>query len=194
MKSKYKIVKHDTQPYFVTMNVHMKIPVFTKELYAQCIMQNLSFYRENNQLQIYAYIIMDTHIHLIVAHESNLSGVLQRFKSYTAKQCIALLQKDDREWILPLMKEHKASYKKDSLYQFWQEGNHPRQRHTVQMFNQKVEYIHHNPVRRGLVDDESGWKYSSARAYAGMQSIFAVDQIEELGVSGQELGNILRKQ
>jgi len=53
--------------------------------------------------------------------------------------------------------------------QFWQEGHHPKRILDDKMMWQKIEYVHHNPVRRGYVDEPEHWRYSSARVYAGME-------------------------
>jgi hypothetical protein len=43
-----------------------------------------------------------------------------------------------------------------------------------QVMIQKLEYVHHNPVKRGSVDDPGHWRYSSARNYAGMTGLVEV--------------------
>jgi hypothetical protein len=43
------------------------------------------------------------------------------------------------------------------------------------MMRQKIEYIHHNPVKRGYVDDDVHWRYSSARNYAGQEGLLKID-------------------
>ena len=177
MKSRYKILNNDDSLYFLTLNVLLKIPVFTNSSFMDIIINNLKFYRNNQQLKIFSFVIMDNHIHLIASHKENLSKVIRNFKSFTAKELIAQLKKDSRSWILNLLKENKADYKTDSIYQFWQEGNHPKQIQNVEMFNQKVEYIHYNPVKRGLVSDAKDWIYSSARNYLGLDCVFQIDKI-----------------
>ena len=178
MKSRYKILKNDNSLYFLTLNVILKIPVFTNSSYMDIILENFAFYREHQHLKIFSYVIMDNHIHFIASHPDNLSQVIQNFKSYTAKKLLHRLQSDNRNWILELMTNLKADYKTESTYQFWQEGNHPKQIQDIEMYNQKVEYIHYNPVRRGLVSNEEDWIYSSAKNFLGLESVFQVDELE----------------
>jgi len=121
---------------------------------------------------------MDNHIHMIASHPTDLTGVIRNFKSYTAKKLLHRLQSDNRGWILKLMSNFKADYKSESTYQFWEEGNHPKQIQNVIMSNQKVEYIHYNPVRRGLVSNEEDWVYSSARNFLGLESVYQVDELK----------------
>ena len=178
MKSRYKILPNDDSLYFLTLNVFLKIPVFTNSSYMDIILENFAFYRENQHFKIFSYLIMDNHIHLIASHPDNLSQVIQNFKSYTAKKLLYSLKSDKRDWILQLMSAYKPDYKSESTYQFWQEGNHPKQIQDIEMYNQKVEYIHYNPVRRGLVSNEEDWVYSSARNFLGLDSVFQVDELE----------------
>lgn len=60
-------------------------------------------------------------------------------------------------------------------YQVWQEGSHPEEITTDEMMQQKVEYIHNNPVRRGYVEEPSHWRYSSARNYEGKDGLLSVE-------------------
>ena len=68
----------------------------------------------------------------------------------------------------------KDPRKTDRSYQFWQEGNQPKQIAGDEMMRQKLEYIHYNPVKRGYVDDPLHWRYSSARNYAGLPTLLDV--------------------
>jgi putative transposase len=179
MKSRYKIFKNDDLPYFLTMNVFLNIPVFTNSFYMDVIIDNFQHYRDYQDLKIFSYVIMDNHIHLIASHNKDLSGIIQSFKSFTAKKIIILLQNDKRNWILKLLSENKPEHKTSSRFQFWEEGNHPKQMQYIEMFNQKTDYIHYNPVRRGLVEKEEDWIYSSARNYLDFEGkiVFKIDEL-----------------
>ena len=162
----------------MTFSVIAKIPVFTNSMYMNVIIDNFKFYRENQGLKIYFYVIMDNHIHLIASHDENIGYVIQNLKKFTAKEILGLLKRDTREWILYLMRYYKKKYKTRSQYQFWQEGSHPQMILSWDMLKQKAEYIHMNPVKRGLVLEAEDWLYSSARNVAGMESVFEVDIVE----------------
>jgi REP-associated tyrosine transposase len=178
MKSRYKIFDNDDRPYFLTFNVLKNIPVFTNSSYMDIIIENFLFYQQNQNMKIYSYVIMDNHIHLIASHINNLTDIVRNYKSYTAKKILKVLKSDKRGWILSLLQQFKASYKTESKYQFWEEGKHPKQIQNIEIFNQKTEYIHFNPVRRGLVENEIDWLYSSARNYHDESSVFKIDVLE----------------
>jgi putative transposase len=69
-------------------------------------------------------------------------------------------------------------HKGKSQHQVWQEGFHPKEIITEEMLRQKLDYIHHNPVRLGLVDRPEDWRYSSARDYFGQDGLLEIDLIE----------------
>lgn len=62
-------------------------------------------------------------------------------------------------------------------YQFWQQYNHPIERWNSKLIQQKIAYIHRNPVKAGFVTDTTDWKYSSARNFQGDHTILEIDEI-----------------
>jgi len=68
----------------------------------------------------------------------------------------------------------KAKHKVEQRYQLWQEGSHPQQILDDEMMEQKLGYMHNNPVERGYVDEPTHWRYSSARNYAGLPGLIDV--------------------
>ena len=99
----------------------------------------------------------------------DLSKVLREFKLYTAKAILAHLK---QRWVnryLERLAYARKAHKHDRDYQFWQEGSHLELIGSPQMMTQKVEYIHHNPVKCGYVDRAEHWRYSSARDYGGSE-------------------------
>ena len=76
------------------------------------------------------------------------------------------------------MQFHKHEHKTDSSHQVWQEGFHPQQLYSEDVLRQKVDYLHHNPVRAGLVERPEDWFYSSARNYAGLNGALEIDELE----------------
>ncbi|MBM4067104.1 MAG: transposase, partial [Planctomycetes bacterium] len=69
-------------------------------------------------------------------------------------------------------------YETESDYQVWQEGIHPQLILNEEMLMQKIEYIHYNPVRHGLVDAPEHWRYSSSRNYLlNDHSVIPVDEL-----------------
>jgi REP element-mobilizing transposase RayT len=116
------------------------------------------------KLEIYVYVILENHFHMICS-APKLSKVIQSLKRHTAKCIIQQLEQERKIWILNLLNFYKKNHKTKSKHQLWQEGFHPKQINSEEMFIQKAEYIHYNPVKRGYVTVPVSWYYSSARDY-----------------------------
>lgn len=167
-RNRYKIFS-DIFPYFLTATVVNWLPVFSKPLFAEMLFDSLNFLVENNRLSIYAFVLMENHLHLIASSE-NLSKEIGLFKSYTARSIIDYLIEQKNSFLLDQLVWHKKSHKHDQKHQLWQEGSHPKEIRTSEMMIQKIEYIHFNPVKRGYIEKPEHWVYSSARNFAGLES------------------------
>ncbi|MDO9578515.1 MAG: hypothetical protein Q7J16_11575 [Candidatus Cloacimonadales bacterium] len=172
-RTRYKFIEKD-QPHFITCTVVNWICVFGKQEVAQIILDSLNFLQKEKRLLLFAYIIMEHHVHLIAKAE-NLEKEIANFKSFTARSIIDYYKETGQVQILKQLTVFKEKYKTDRDYQFWQEGNHPEQIQNYDMMQQKVEYIHNNPVRVGYVDEPIHWRLSSARNYEGMQGLIDVE-------------------
>ncbi|MCK4357751.1 MAG: transposase [Candidatus Cloacimonetes bacterium] len=177
MRSSYKFSEYGTELYFLTFTIVEWIPVFIRQKYCDIIVNNLQFYRKEQGLKIHYLVIMPEHIHIIVSSENDVRKIIQNFKSYTAKEIIQNLKHDKRKWILNLLKYYKKKHKSESEYQVWQEGSHPEIITSTAMLNQKINYIHFNPVKAGFVTTPEQWRYSSAGYYDGNESIMEFDEI-----------------
>jgi REP element-mobilizing transposase RayT len=175
MKSRYTIREPDG-PYFVTCTVVNWIPIFTRKPYFDILIDSFKFCRQHKGLKLYAYVILDNHLHLVVAGDK-LADIIRDFKSYTAKRLINQLEQDQKTWILNQFQYYKKHAKTRSDYQVWQEGFHPQQIVSEEMLQQKIDYLHHNPVRAGLVARPEDWVYSSARDYAGEKGFIELDDL-----------------
>ncbi len=150
MRSRYQII-NNSGVYFITSTIIEWIPVFTKREYFDIIVQSLSYCRQNKGLKLFAYVVMDNHVHFI-ASADKLSQIVKDFKSFTARGIIKTAKIGGRKWLLNQFEYYKKKYKNDSEYQVWQEGFHPQMIMEEEVFRQKVEYIHNKPVKRGFVD------------------------------------------
>ncbi|HSI15890.1 MAG TPA: transposase, partial [Chthoniobacter sp.] len=113
------------------------------------LVASLAHCREKKGLKVYGWVILDTHFHAVLA-APQLAGVLRDIKSYTAKLLIEQLGAEGREWLLNQLRYYRAGHKPNE-YQIWQEGSHPQAILSDAMMEQKLEYLHNNPVKRGWV-------------------------------------------
>jgi putative transposase len=161
--------KYKTYPgglFFVTLTVVGWIDVFTRREYADEIIRNLNYCIENKGLKVYAFCIMPSHLHMVAYSENSLSDTLREFKSYTAKKIINLIenntQESRKEWLLYLFRYYGKYNKHNAEHQFWQQHNHPIDLITAKFIDQKIDYIHDNPVNAGLVTEAHCYVFSSA--------------------------------
>jgi putative transposase len=176
MRSRYKIAE-TASPHFITCTTVEWLPVFTRPTYLDIITASLIFCRQHKGLRLHAYVVLDNHLHLIVSAD-NLSQVIQDFKRHTAKEILAAANQENKQWLLRQFEFYKGIYKKKSQHQVWQEGVHPQAITAEDMLKQKLDYIHYNPVRLGLVDRPEDWRYSSARNYLGQDGVLEIDLLE----------------
>jgi REP element-mobilizing transposase RayT len=170
-RSRYTFTQTN-QPHFMTLTVLHWIPVFTRPETVQILFDSLRYLMAEG-LTIYAYVVLENHLHL-VAQSEQLDRGIARLKSFTSRQLLAYLQDKKVKAILDQLAFYKKAHKGDRLYQFWQECVHPELIQDEKMMQQKVEYIHYNPVKRGYVDEAAHWRYSSARNYAGLAGLLEV--------------------
>ncbi|MDZ7758111.1 REP-associated tyrosine transposase [Rhodohalobacter sp.] len=175
-RSRYRVYDSD-YPYFITSSIVEGYPVFSNPLAAQVILDALEFIQNKRSTIVYAYVIMENHIHMVI-QDDKLPQQIQAFKSWTARAIIDLFSDNGHYLQLHKLKKAKNPSHVDSVHQLWQEGFYPKQIFDDKMMIQKIEYIHNNPVKRGFVDQPEEWRYSSARNYLGMESLVPVTLFE----------------
>lgn len=149
--------------YFLTYTVIEWIDIFTSVDYFQTILNTLKFYQKSLELKIFGYVVMTNHLHLL-AQCRDMIKFTKGFKSYTTKEIKILVRSDHRKYISTLIR-NSYSRRKGQEFQIWKNGNWPELIESEDFFNQKLDYIHENPVIRGYVEKEEDWLFSSARNY-----------------------------
>ena len=163
MRSRYRV--HDsTLAHFVTGTIVEWLPVFTTATMCDILVEALAFCREHKSLRIYGWVILDNHFHAVLS-APDLSAVLADLKRFTARCIIEQLETERREWLLRQLHLFKAAHKTASEHQVWQEGSHPQAIGSDATMLQKLDYLHANPVKRGLVAAPEHWRYCSAREW-----------------------------
>ena len=180
MRSSVKHTIKTDKAYFLTLTVVNWADVFSRKNHRDAIIESLKYCQKHKGLNLFAYVIMTNHIHLIAnANEPFLlKDVMRDFKKFTAKKIIEQIREEPesrREWLLSIFMINAAGSKKHSEYKFWQEGNHAIELYREKFVWNKVNYIHNNPVEAGFVKEPQDWLYSSARNYYGLESILEVE-------------------
>lgn len=166
MSTGYQITDQSAM-YFITHTIVDWVDVFTRKSYRDIVIDSLLHCCEKKGLKIYAYVIMSNHIHMIVQSETGtLSNTIRNYKRFTATaiiDAITNLPESRKEWMLHRFSWNGANNIRNTDNQFWIQSNHPEIIYNRDFFMQKLNYIHENPVRAGIVDKAEDYLYSSAR-------------------------------
>jgi REP element-mobilizing transposase RayT len=177
MRSRYRVLEPHA-PHFVTSSVVAWLPIFTTAARCDILVDSLKYCREHKQLRVFAWVIMDNHFHAVLG-APDLPRVMADFKRHTAQRIVEQLERERCEWLLNQFEFFRAKYKTESSHQVWQEGFHPQAITDDQTWEQKLDYIHNNPVVRGLVAGPEHWRYSSAHEWlVGAEPCFRCDRLD----------------
>ena len=151
--------------YFISFATVFWVDVFVRRIYFDCIVENLNHCVDNKGMEIYAWCIMPSHIHLVFKSTIQRPDELIRdFKSFTSKKLIALIngniQESRKEWLLNSFKKAAATNSNNTNNQFWQQDNHPIELWSLHVIQQKIDYTHENPVVAGFVENDYEYLYS----------------------------------
>jgi len=142
------------QLYFLTFTIKNWYYILDRHNRFTILLDSLKFCQKNKGLQIYAWVFMINHIHLIVK-SADVSGFVRDFKKHTAFELIKNLNATEPSVATLFTGD-------DNKYQLWQPTNMPKLIEQEKYFFQKKNYIENNPVRRGYVALPEHWVYSSA--------------------------------
>ena len=166
--------------YFVTDTVVDWVDIFTRPIYKHIVIESLQYCQEHKGLIIYAWVLMSNHLHAIVGSEgeAKVSDIWSDFKKFTSKEIIATIKTEisesRSEWMLNRFEYSGKNDKKIKNYRFWQEGNDAQGIYLNEYFEQKLNYIHYNPVKAEIVNRPEDYRYSSAIDYAGGKGLLKV--------------------
>lgn len=137
-------------------------PILQASAHKEIITNSLNFLVQHKRVYVYAFVIMDNHFHLIWQMRSghHLKHVQRDFLKYTAQQIKFSLAIHEPNLLAEM--ETKAA---DRKYQLWQRNSLNVPLYTTKVFEQKLAYIHQNPVKAGLANTPWTYYYSSASFY-----------------------------
>ena len=159
--------------YFVSFAVVGWLDVFTRNEYKDLLLESLEFCQKSKGMEIHAWCIMTNHVHLIFKSIDNQKPelILGDFKRFTSRNIIKAIQENPREsrkeFLLDYFKKEAAKSSNTTNFQFWRHDNKPIELWSNDVIQQKINYIHNNPVEGGIVFKPEDYKYSSASDYAG---------------------------
>jgi putative transposase len=151
-------------------------------------LESLRFCQTEKGLEIYAWCIMPSHVHLIIGTTGKpMQDILRDFKSLLQevlkmKSKITQGKVDETElafqWLIWMMERAGMKNGNNNAWQLWQQHNQPIELNTNEMLDKRLDYLHLNPVISGFVYEPEHWKYSSASDYSGSKGLLDVCIIE----------------
>ena len=156
----------DVHVYFVTYSIVDWLPVFVSGAACDIVANSLNFCHDQKGLRINAFVIMPTHFHAIIFDKDfdskRLDATLTDFRKFTGRSLSDFCaQRMPRSFTDTL----QAAAGTDRERRFWQPSRHPEAIETEAFWEQKFNYLHENPCRKGLVVRAADWRYSSAAYY-----------------------------
>jgi len=167
--------------YYLTFQIVGWADIFTRKIYRNIAIESLQFCQQHKGLYLYAYVIMSNHIHLLAQSETgDLNGIIRDFKNNTSKKFLNVLNdpvESRSDWMKLVFKYH-GKCKNKQTNQVWTHENHAEHVYSQKFIEQKIDDIHNNPVRAGIVARAEDYLYSSASNYAELDSIIEVVKID----------------
>ena len=156
----------------LTFSCFQRLPLLAKERSRSWFVSAMRCARRDLRLSIWAYVIMPEHVHVIVypqEREYKIARIRTALKLPVTHKAIRFLERSAPAFLEKLKDVQPNG---DLHYRFWQRGG-GYDRNVVEpaTLMQMIEYIHNNPVRRGLVAKATDWVWSSARFHAGIRPV-----------------------
>jgi len=170
----------DSYAHFVTTRTYENQPYFKNEEFSNILLKEIGFYSEKYGFEVLGWVIMPDHVHLLLWWDKeensalSISKIMQGIKAGTAMRIIGLLKSKGLERggglerVLQATRKDCAvskSHKRNLRYRLWQPGFYDFNVHSEEKFLEKLNYMHNNPVKAGLVSSPCDYKWSSYKKY-----------------------------
>ena len=168
--------------YFMTLTVVGWADIFTRKVHRDIMIDAIKFCQREKGLMVFAFVIMSNHVHLVCKSNSNdLSGAIRDLKRHTSKRITDQIETNPKEkrkeWLKMVMKYHAKYNKRVNDIQLWTHFNHAVELDNNFILDQRMEYVHQNPVKAGIVKNAHEYIYSSASHYHGESCLIQIDEL-----------------
>lgn len=163
MEKRYRI---EGSIYYITSVIHNRLNIFVAPSFVIPIIDSLNYYRYQYATKIIGYVIMPDHIHLLIFPqvEQAVTDFMRDFKRFTSGRITRQAKVENKkEWIEKF--EQAGAETERAEYKVWQDSFWEQCIYTEGFLQQKLNYIHLNPVRAGIVKEPNEYPYSSHRNY-----------------------------
>jgi REP element-mobilizing transposase RayT len=167
--------------YCVTATICGRKPLFAEDQFISLILKSLEFQKSRNRIKLYAYVIMPTHLHIIVQPvDRTIAKFEQDFGSSASHEIVNHLIHTDRKDLLQFFAENSVDRRHS--FRIWNDIAH-KPVLSESTLREELETLHNNPVKPNwhLVEDRDEYPYSSAKFYdLGVSGLLKVDDVREL--------------
>ena len=176
----YKI-RDQNAVHFITFCIVEWVDVFSRVDYRHIFLDNIRHSQRDSGLSLHAWVLMTNHFHGVMSAKDGqqLSDILRDLKKYSSVHILTAIERNEREsrqdWMLEIFERAGRANSRNTKYQFWIQDNHPKECFGREFTEQKINYIHQNPVRAEIVSKPEDYLYSSALDYAGSKGLLHID-------------------
>lgn len=156
-------VSNDNLFYYLTSVTNNRLPVFRTEKLKMLAANAFDEARNSAEILIFAYVIMPDHVHLITSGSRKSSEILRYINGISARRIIDYLKENGFQTSLDKLRQETK--KREYKYSLWEHHPNVFSINNETTLMQKVNYIHQNPVRAGLVEKAEDYKFSSVRIW-----------------------------
>jgi putative transposase len=161
----------------LTFSCFHRLPLLSRERSCKWMLDALTLGRDKQLYQLWAYVVMPEHVHLVLQPRSGvrIADILKSIKQSVSRHALEWL-KTNEPGFLTQLEDIQPSGRRS--YRFWQRGGgFDRNVRSIADIHEKINYVHENPVRRGLVSKASLWPWSSCHAWeTGRNEPIAIDR------------------
>ena len=179
----YKRSYSPGQLQFVTTSTYRRAPVFLSERFCRSFVQRLAEVRQELSFLLIGWVLMPDHFHLLLKPQpaETTPLILKGLKEVTADRILKTLRENQRySWCRKMLARLRLppTVHDESHYRLWQRRFYPFNVFTEKKLQEKLDYMHNNPVKRGLVSTPGDWPWSSWRFYYWQDaSILRMDRL-----------------
>jgi putative transposase len=155
---------------FITTSTYRRAPLFLSQRFCHCFVQRLEEVREEMKFLLIGWVLMPDHFHLLVKPQpaETTPLIMKGLKEVTAGRILETLRENQqRPWCCKMLARLRLppTVHDESHYRLWQRRFFPFNVHSEKKRREKMDYMHNNPVKRGLVNAPGDWPWSSWRFY-----------------------------
>lgn len=173
-----KHISLDNAVYYITTVTYRRMPIFVTPSFVIPLIDSLNYYRYKCDFRLLGYVIMPDHMHLLIwpQGQTSVGEIMRDLKKYTSVRIIRQAEVEAREdWLQAFSEAGAATGRSDR--KVWQDDYWDTLVYSPRVMREKLNYIHRNPVRAGLVETPEAYAYSSYRNYVNDdEALMVVDR------------------